>query len=793
MKKENFIIRYRWVIIVATLLCVGLCVIPLTKIHINPDLESYLPSSMLSRQNDQLISEVFGKEDPILIVLESSDVLNPATLQRIEKLSKAFSRMSAFKRVYSLFQTKNISSEDGSMVVNPVVKQIPETPDEIETLRSDIKSNDMAYKLVVSDDFHYALILLSSNKTIADAELMKMINQTLEKYPGVENVMITGQPFLREEANNKISRDLFVLLPIGLLLMFVLLWVSFREIKAVLLTFSVVVFSIIVCMALIPAFGWELSLIGVLIPIMMLAIANNYGVYFIARYQDLNANYPNLTMPQIVQKSVSYLSKPILFCGLTTIVGIMGLVAHLLIPARQMGVVTGIGISFALVVSLLFVPAVMSLLKKGKPHKDLSGEPKGFFSLLLDRTGKIITNRPKTVVIAFSVFFILCTMGLIFFKVTPDSNSVLPKNHSFNQAITVADKHFGGNKVISVMFDGDAKDPKLLNDLDRYEKELEKMPNVGSVTSLSTLVKKMSMALNDSTDAGYNQIPDNRDAVAQYLELYSMNGDPADLEQFVNFDYTKTLMTIQYSASSISDINSIINRLDELSKNSSFPHVAGGFSLVDKEMSESIVTGQNYSLLFAFAAILLLIAWIFKSFKAGLIGSLPLVFAVFCTFGLMGWLGFELNMVTALLSSISIGLGVDFTIQVFWRIKWELANGYDYAESVKITLKTIGRGISINAFAVMLGFAVLLLSSFPLVQSFGLLIILSLFLCLICALVLIPAICIVFKPKFLGVQKTSVKSEETIWVDGKEIPLLPEAIPELIPAEIQEFNIIHKK
>jgi predicted RND superfamily exporter protein len=319
------------------------------------------------------------------------------------------------------------------------------------------------------------------------------------------------------------------------------------------------------------------------------------------------------------------------------------------------------------------------------------------------------------------------------------------------------------------------------------------MPNVGSVTSLSTWVKKMSMALNDPTDAGYNQIPDTRDAVAQYLELYSMNGDPADLEQFVNFDYTKTLMTIQYRASSISEINSILNRLKELGKNSLFAHVAGGFSLVDKELSESIITGQNYSLLFAFAAILLLIAWIFKSFKAGFIGSLPLVFAVFCTFGLMGWLGMELNMVTALLSSISIGLGVDFTIQVFWRIKWELANGYDYAESVKITLKTIGRGISINAFAVMLGFAVLFLSSFPIIQSFAFLIILSLFLCLICALVLIPAICIVFKPSFLGIQKIRTKKvEKEIYVGGKEIPSQPVAIPELIPANMDELKAIQK-
>ena len=167
-------------------------------------------------------------------------------------------------------------------------------------------------------------------------------------------------------------------------------------------------------------------------------------------------------------------------------------------------------------------------------------------------------------------------------------------------------------------------------------------------------------------------------------------------------------------------------------------------------MNESVVTGQNYSLLFAFAAIMLLLSVIFRSFIAGIIGSLPLVFAVLCTFGIMGWLGIELNIVTALLSSISIGLGVDFTIQILWRIRWELAQGSNYIQSVINTLNTIGRGICINACAVMLGFSVLFLSSFPLIQSFALLIVISLFLCLVCALVLIPAICILSKPRFLN-------------------------------------------
>ena len=110
----------------------------------------------------------------------------------------------------------------------------------------------------------------------------------------------------------------------------------------------------------------------------------------------------------------------------------------------------------------------------------------------------------------------------------------------------------------------------------------------------------------------------------------------------------------------------------------------------------------------------------------------------------MGWMGIELNIVTALLSSISIGLGVDFTIHIFWRVKSELLLGLSYPDAFKVAIRTTGRGITINAISVMLGFSVLFLSAFPL------LIILSLLFCLVSALLLIPAICIIYKPKFLS-------------------------------------------
>lgn len=750
LKKSMFVVRYRWWIISIIALITLLSVIPIFNIRINSDFETYFPDSMQSRMNSKEINKIFGEDEPIMILFSSIDVLNAATLQRVENLTNAFGEIQGIKRVFSLFKTKNITSEDGAMIIDPVVKQLPEDQKSREELRNEIKANELVWKLVVSEDFKNTLIILSSDKTVPDKELMQAINEKLEEFPGTEEVNITGQPFLRDDANRRISRDLFLLLPLGIILMFTMLWISFREFRGVFLPLSVVVFSILLCLGLLTLLGWKLSLVGILIPVIMIAVANNYGVYFVARYQDLNASHNGTSIKKIVQMSAKYLFTPVSLCGLTTIAGILGLAVHLLIPARQVGIITAIGIAYALLLSLFFIPAVMSLLKNGKPHKDLSENATGFYAKVIHKTASIITNNSITVLWVFISLFIAISSGTIFLKVAPDSNNVMPAKSQFNQAVTLLDNQFGGSKMMSVMIKGDARNPEILHQAEAFELELKSMKNVGAVMGLPTVLRKMSCALNDITSPDYGKIPSTTEAISQYLELYSMSGDPADLEQFVDFGYENMLLSVLFKAKELKDIDNLTDSLNHIAKSVNADIVAGGYSLVEKEMSRSILVGQIYSLVFAFFAILILLSFIFKSFTAGLMGSIPLVFAIFSTFGLMGWLGIKLDIVTALLSSISIGLGVDFTIHIFWRIKWELALNINYVQSITNTLKTIGRGIIINAFSVMIGFSILFVSVFPIIRSFAILINISLLFCLVSALVLIPALCLLIKPKFLS-------------------------------------------
>ena len=455
------------------------------------------------------------------------------------------------------------------MIVEPVIKTLPKTDKEKELLRDEIKKNDLAYKLLVSEDFKYSMILLNSNKTLKDKELIDQIYKKLDEFPGNEKVYLNGQPYLRSEANDKISRDIMILLPIGLLLMLLFFWISFRELKGVFLPFSVVLISIITSMALIPLFGWELSIIGIIIPIMMLAIANNYGVHYISRYQELNALYPNLTMDEIVTQASSYLNKPVILCGLTTIVGVLGLILSVLLPATQMGVVSSIGIALALILSLTFTPAILSVMKKGKVHFDLKGEKAGKIVYALDSIGRYVTQNPRKMIIFFIVFIAVSLAGLFNFRVASDFNDILPQKHPYNKSINITNTAFGGSKMINIMFDGDIKDPIILSKMSKYEEELEKTPGVGSVTSIATIIRKMSTALNDPSDPNYNTIPKTREGVAQYIELYSMNGDPADFENFVDFDYTKAIMTIQCNYEKLSEAKLIIDKIKMLTKDDS--------------------------------------------------------------------------------------------------------------------------------------------------------------------------------------------------------------------------------
>ncbi|HBC77429.1 MAG TPA: RND transporter, partial [Bacteroidales bacterium] len=246
-------------------------------------------------------------------------------------------------------------------------------------------------------------------------------------------------------------------------------------------------------------------------------------------------------------------------------------------------------------------------------------------------------------------------------------------------------------------------------------------------------------------------------------------GNPDDFKQLTDLDNTKAHILIRISEPENNIIKSVKRRLSELTVNFPAEVSVGGYAIIMSDFAESIIKGQIFSLLFAVFTVLLLLTIVFRSFKGGLVGSIPLVASILILFGFMGYTGIALDAATALLSSIMIGVGVDFTIQYIWCFNLQIRAGLTYAEATSSAIGTIGRSIIINAFSVMAGFAALMFSGFTSIRFFGYLVLISMGSCLIGALVIIPAFLMKYKPGFLGFEtenKKKVRNEKESTIIG---------------------------
>jgi hydrophobe/amphiphile efflux-3 (HAE3) family protein len=499
--------------------------------------------------------------------------------------------------------------------------------------------------------------------------------------------------------------------------------------------------------------GWKIHMVTVILPILLIAVANDYGIHMIAKYQEDNIPSNKYNPKQLAQRIFQSLGKPVLITGLTTMAGMLCLLGHILIPAKELGILASFGILFALAASLFLIPAIISLLPRAKPvlgpsEEDTQRMP--FFERLLNFFSDLVSMQPKRVLVSATLLALVSVAGIFFIIVDTNPNGYYKPDNPTVQVSHLIDKHLGGSQTVSVVFEGDIKSPDLVRKIDQLEDEILRMDEIGTTISIARVLKQMSRALDDQQSSDQTGLPLTRAGVAQYLELYNISGDPDDLNKLVDFSYEHAIVTARVNKTSTAVIREVVNRIKKIVKDEPDVILLGGFGVVLADLADAVVRGQILSLILATVVVGFLVSVLFRSVAAGFISTIPLALSIIITFGLMGVFGIELNIATAMLSSIMIGVGVDYTIHFLWRYRVERNAGNDYSQAVKITLTTTGRGIVFNALSVVVGFSALFFSSFLPVQFFGFLVVISIFACLLGALVVVPAICIVIKPAFLN-------------------------------------------
>lgn len=721
-----FIIRFRWTIVSVSLFLGIISGLLIPSAETDPEIRNYIPKTMYSRASTDSIENEFGGLDMIVALFTDSSIITSENLTLVKNAGRAFSRLEGLGKINSLYSARNIKSEEGMMIVDPLIKQIPVTIEETEQLVKNILTNEFARDVVISSDLSSAAITGNINKSVPEYITLNKVDSILASAGGgTAEILTGGLPYIRRYLLEDVNHDGMVLIPLALIIMLLVLKLTLLEWKSVLMPFTVVILSTSISMGLIPLFGWKISVISLLLPVIIISVANNYGIYLVSRYQELSSSMPGLSRSEILHALNTSLNKPILFAGLTTIAGILGLLSHSIIPARQLGVLAALGISVALVMSLLFIPSLIYLRKPVSKKVLRAQTGKDLIDKLIIRISGKVLKRPGRILVLSVIITLLFSGGIFLLRIDTNQENYFPPKHPVRKASDIINSKFGGSQTISVMIKGNIKDPVLMTRIDSLTIYLKNADGVGNVFSISDVVREMSKALFDPGEDEYDKIPSSGEAIAQMFELYNMSGEPEDFSQLMNFENTSAHILIKLSKPDNKIIRKLRNDIEMITSDFPARVTIGGYAIIMADFAGKIIKGQITSLAFALLTVFILLSIIFRSLRGGFVASIPLAASIIIQFGFMGAAGIPLDAATALLSSIMIGVGVDFTIQYLYRYKMELRKGSIHTDAINTTYRSTGRSIIINALSVMAGFSATLFSGFLSIRYFGYMVLLS--------------------------------------------------------------------
>jgi len=698
------------------------------------NLDEYMPKDHPAFVYSDQAEEWFNIKDGIIVAVENkSGIYNTETLQIIKDLTKEFQKMPQIEKadVTSLFTADNIVGTEDGMDVKAFYKTVPETKEEFDELRKKVVTNEMVFGRLVSNDETVSVVIAALNDDVFTQEFYNDILE-LAKNTETENIKIhvAGRPIVEGTMALLGPADMQKMVPIVLLVIILVLYLTLRSVKNTFVTILVVVISSLWAFGLMALFNIPIYAVSTMIPVMLIAIGVADGIHLYSHLQLYVNNNPQATKQEAVYDMYSKMWKPVVMTSVTTAVGFISLITSQVYPIKYFGIFTAFGVMVAMFFSLYLIPIGILLL--GLPKVRIKKEQKNDNHFSHNLTIKILKYKTVTlfatiIIVAVSVVGIgkVWINSSFLDKFEKDSEIVLTDNF--------INEHFGGTSTLNLVLDSkneDAfKNPEVLKLVDKMQNDVDNsLKLVGNTFTLTDYIKRMNKVMHADSEE-YNSIPNDQDLIAQYLLLYEMSGDPENLWKVVDYKYNKLNVNFQLKSDNSKTINATIEKIEAYKddfKNLGIEMNYAGSGYKGLVFTDLILEGQIISLILSLFIVIGLITIMFKNFYLGLIGSVPIIITAVLGFGIMGWTDIALNSTTALLSSIAIGIGIDYAIHFLEQYKL-YAQTNDKLLTAQETFAHSGRAILFNAVVVIAGFLVLLFSVFPPNRELGALVSLNMF------------------------------------------------------------------
>ncbi|HPG85625.1 MAG TPA: MMPL family transporter, partial [Spirochaetales bacterium] len=671
------------------------------------NLDTYMPRTHPAFVFSDEADERFMIKDSILIAVEHPySVFNPATLQKLIDIEDDLLALEGLSgaRVNSIHTGDNILATEDGLDVRRFYTDAPIDQEGADRIASAVRGNSMIAGRLVSHDERTALIIVELPESGFSRDLYDQIQQIADERTGPETLHIAGRPIVEGTLAALGPADMARMGPLVLLVIAIVLLLVLRQVRRTIITMSVVVFSTIWAFGLMSALGVPMYSVSIMIPVMLIAIGVAYAIHLYNQIDHFARETPGAGRRDIAENAITVISSPALFAALTTVAGFVSLVTSRVYPVKYFGLFTAFGVFASFVLTMLLVPAGIMAFGNGDVKK-AAGAHAGripehglgarFADALKARPGRVYVI--VAVLVAASVFGISRVWINTSFLANFDSNSAIVKTDAF------VNEHFGGTSSLNVILeaaDPDTfKNPEVLRLMDAMQAGALELENVGDTISLTTYLRRLHYSMN-AADPAFDVIPDSSDLVAQYLLLYEMSGDPDNLWKVVDADFRSANVTIQMKSDDTRTIGRVIEYVDAQAADFdrfgiTIRYAGSGYkSLI---FSDLILQGQMSSLGLSVIIVFILVAFMFRSVLLGLVSTIPVLISIAVNFGVMGLLNVPLTTSTALISSIAVGIGVDYAIHLITHYREALKALGDEERAARFAMSHTGRAVLLNA------------------------------------------------------------------------------------------------
>jgi uncharacterized protein len=739
-KMFQAILKIRWIIILLVLAITVFLGFQIPNIRINSDVISSLPDNDPDAVLLKKIGAQFGGNKMGMIILECDNVFTPEVLQHVRQVTDSVKEIEGVLSVTSLTNIMDIKEGEEGMEIGKLVDEnnLPESPEELSRLKERALSKDFFKGVIVSEDGTATIVIFSLSD---DADIQKLANEVKQKTESLhlpEKIYYAGSPMMITSIAHLISADLTRLLPIALLLIAFVLFLGFKTIRGVLLPLLTALISIIWVIGIMAAFGFEMSMVSNNIPIVLLAVGTAYAIHVLNRVDQLKEENLN----KAITTALVSVTIPVILAALTTITGFVSFIfGSYLTMIRDFGMFTALGTFIALVLSLFFVPSVISAFaweNKSKKVETIKPVKSYLNKYILSPVQIMLFKHTRGVLMTWILLTVLGIGGIFLIQRNVDIRNYFRKGNTTRVAEDIMSAKFGGTKPIFVLFKGDIQSPEVLNTMLQTGEYMKKSPGVIATQSVADLILEINAALGEG-----RKIPDEKEKIEQLWFLLDGN---ESMKKFVSDDQHEAIIISKFLSS---DNNAKIE-FDKYMKKFIKEHSTAecsieitGMPFIDVTMDRSLIYSQLGSLAFALLFVIIIVGGILRSFFSGLFAAIPIVSAIIILFGVMGYTGIPLNIATVLVASIAMGIGIDYSIHVITHFNDSRKNGASIKQAMEDTIGISGKAIIINVVSVSAGFLVLLFSEMVPLQYFGLLIFLSMVGSGLSALTFLPVILII--------------------------------------------------